>query len=238
MGVRPSIHFEAVTVATEPRTMRSPLVYRGLLVLAAAGFFTPNPPETLWTLTLLAFILRWFWWKEYPGILLFCLLTPFIEIHTTVLEANNAGLTLDELYPGTGRRTFWIASLGLLSVLLGFRATLGRIWHDLHPTLDRLQQAARSISQSKLLIATIVINSGGILLDQALPWGSSLQQLETYYNSISSAATLCFAMHFWLTRQRPAGIRRFRLPLHHQLLQLQLLARPAHHPDHLRPRKL
>jgi len=183
--------------------MRSPLVYGGLLVLAATGLLTPNPLETLWTFALLALILRWFWWKEYPGILLFCLLTPFIEIHTTLLEASNTGLTLDELYPGTGQRTFWMASIGLLAVLLGFRASLGHIWHDLHPTLERLQAAARSISQTKLLIATIAINTGGVLLDQVLPWGSSLQQLETYYNSISSAATLCFAMHFWLTRQRP-----------------------------------
>ena len=147
--------------------MHSPLVYGGIVMLAAAGLLTPNPSETLWTLALLALILRWFWWKEYPGILLFCLLTPFIEIHTTVLEANNTGLALDELYPGTGRRTFWMASIGLLAVLLGFRAALGRIWHDLHPTLERLQEAALSISQSKLLIATIAINTGGFLLIQA-----------------------------------------------------------------------
>ena len=183
--------------------MHSPLIYGGLLVLAATGLLTPNPSETLSTLTLLALILRWFWWKEYPGILLFCLLTPFIEIHTTLLEANNAGLTLDELYPGTGRRTFWMASIGLLAVLLGFRAALGQIWHDLHLTAEILQEAAQSISQSKLLIATIAINTGGVLLNQAIPFSSSFQQLETYYASISSAATLCFAMHFWLTRQRP-----------------------------------
>ena len=52
--------------------MYSPLVYGGIVVLAAAGLLTPNPSETLWTLALLALILRWFWWKEYPGILLFC----------------------------------------------------------------------------------------------------------------------------------------------------------------------
>lgn len=183
--------------------MHSPVIYGGLLVLAAAGLLTPNPSETLWTLALLALILWWFWWKEYPGILLFCLLTPYIEIHTTVIEANNAGMTLDELYPGTGRRTFWMASIGLLAVLLGFRFALGRIWLNLHPTVERLQEATRSISQSKLLIATIAINTIGILLNQATPYGSSLQQLDTYYASISSATTLCFALHFWITKQRP-----------------------------------
>ena len=183
--------------------MYSPLVYGGIVVLAAAGLLTPNPSETLWTLALLALILRWFWWKEYPGILLFCLLTPFIEIHTTVLEANTAGLTLNELYPGTGQSTFWMASFGLLAVLLGFRSALRRIWGHLQLPVERLQEAARSISQSKLLIATIAINAGGVFLNQVIPYGSSLQQLETYYMSISSATTLCFALHFWLTRQRP-----------------------------------
>ena len=203
MGVRTSIHLEPMMAATAPRTMHSPLAYGVLMVLAAAGFLTPNPWESVWTLTLLAFILRWFWWKEYPGILLFCLLAPFIEIHTTVLEANTAGLTLDELYTGPGRQTFWMASAGLFAVLLGFRTALGRIWHDLHPPMAGLQEAARSISQTKLLIATIAINTGGVMLNQAIPWGSPLQQLETYYASISSATTLCFALHFWLTRQRP-----------------------------------
>ena len=190
-------------VNTAPRTMYSPLAYGGLLVLAAAGVLTPNPWETLWTLALLALILRWFWWKEYPGIILFCLLTPFLEIHTTVLEANNNGLTLDELYPGTGQRTFWMASIGLLAVLIGLRMSLGRIWDNLHPTRGQLLEAAKSISQTKLLIAIIAINIGGVVLNQAIPWGSPFQQLETYYISISSATTMCFALHFWLTRQRP-----------------------------------
>ena len=161
-------------------------------MLAAAGLLTPNPSETLWTLALLALILRWFWWKEYPGILLFCLLTPFIEIHTTVLEANNAGLTLDELYPGTGQRTFWMASIGLLAVLLGFRAALGQIWHDLHPTLERLQEAARSISQSKLLIATIAINSGGVLLIK--PFHGEAHSNNWRPTTTASAAQLHFAL--------------------------------------------
>ena len=44
---------------------------------------------------------RWFWWREQPGILLFCLLIPFLEIHTTLLEANQKNLTLDQLFFGT-----------------------------------------------------------------------------------------------------------------------------------------
>ena len=189
--------------ATATRPIHSPLVYGGLLLLAMGGLSTPNPLESLWTLALLALTIRWFWWERYPGILLFCLLTPFVEIHTTLLEANNYGLTLDELYHGTGQQTFWMASIGFFAVLLGFRIALQRSGNDLHPRFEELKKAARNISQSKLLIATIAINTGGVILNQAIPWGSSLQQLETYYGSISNAATLCFALHFWLTRQRP-----------------------------------
>lgn len=190
-------------VASAPRPIHSPLVYGGISVLGIGALYTPNPMETLWSLALLSLTLRWFWWERYPGILLVCLLTPFVEVHTTVLESNNSGLTLNELYPGTGQGTFWMASIGFLAVLLGFRLALRRIWNNIHPRIEELRQAAQSISQSKLLIATIAINTGGVLLNQAIPWGSSIQQLETYYGSITNAATICFALHFWLTRQRP-----------------------------------
>ena len=77
---------------------------------------TPNPLESLWSVVLISLVLRWFWWKEQPGIILICLITPFFEIHTTVIEANNYNLTLNTLYEHTGRKTFWISSIGFTSV--------------------------------------------------------------------------------------------------------------------------
>ena len=183
--------------------MNSPLIQGALILLGLVGLWTPNPIETIWTLLLLNLILRWFWWKQYPGILLFCLITPFIEIHTTLLEANNNQLTLNELYPETGRQTFFMSSAGLLSVLIGLRYGMRRTWGSIAPKIEELQSAAQQISQSKLLIATIILNTGGVFLNQIIPWGSSLLQLTTYYNSISIATTMAFAIHFWLTRQKP-----------------------------------
>ena len=134
---------------------------------------------------------------------MFCLLVPYMEIHTTVYEANSLGLPLDELYPGTGKKTFWLSSIGLLAVSLGFRLGLQPIWNKLTPTVDHLKASAENISQFKLLLVLIVINTGGILLGILIPFGSSMQQLETYYATINSAITFAFAIHFWLTRERP-----------------------------------
>ena len=70
-------------------------------------------------------ILKWFWRQNTPGIMLFCLVIPFIEIHTTLLEANQADLTLDDLFFGTGGKTFWMSSLALLAVAFGSTCDLG-----------------------------------------------------------------------------------------------------------------
>ena len=188
---------------TAPQPMNSPIVNGALLLVGVAGMWTPNPAETLWTVVLLYLTLQWFWWKQYPGILLFCLITPFIEIHTTLLEANNNHLTLNELYPITGRQTYLMSSFGLFFVLTGFRFGMRKARNTASPKFDQLQSAAKRVSQTKLILVTVLLNIGGTILYQILPWGSSLRQLATYYDSIGIATTMAFALHFWLTRQRP-----------------------------------
>ena len=190
-------------MGTTPQPMNSPIVNGALLLFGVAGMWTPNPAETLWTLVLFYLTLKWFWWKQYPGILLFCLITPFIEVHTTLLEANNNHLTLNGLYPDTGRQTYLMSSFGLFFVLLGLRFGMRNIRNTASPKYDQLQSAAQRVSQTKLILATVLLNSGGTILYQILPWGSPLRQLTTYYDSISIATTMAFAIHFWLTRQRP-----------------------------------
>ena len=186
-----------------PVRLQSALINGGLVVAGLWGLATPNPLATLWSLALLAFILRSFWWVHFPGILLFCLLTPYIEIHTTVLEANNSGLTLDELYPGTGSPTFWMASIGLLIVTLGFQWGTRGVQSQLTFTLDELRLQAERISQTKLLAATFGANALSSVVNAIIPYGSSLRQLEFYITGISTALTMAFALHFWLTRKRP-----------------------------------
>ena len=104
-------------------SVNSPLITMSLCILAVLGsVHSSNPLESVWTCILLLIILKWFWSQNTPGIMLYCMAIPFIEIHTTLLEANQANITLDELFFGTGRKTFWMSSLALLAVALGVRA--------------------------------------------------------------------------------------------------------------------
>ena len=190
----------------------SPIV-KGLLVLACAyGVSTPNPIESIWSILILGLILHWFWWQQQPGILLICLLIPFVEIHTTVAEANNYGLTLNELFETTGRKTFWLASIGFLSVLVGFKATLRR-FPNLLPSHEDLKHAAETTSQTKLILAYIGLTLLATGLDRIIPWGSGLHQLETYFAATGQVILVAIGIQFWLTRQRPVLMALFFLGL-------------------------
>ena len=137
-----------------PTRVDSPLASFVLIGLAVLGSMTTtNPLESIWTCGLLLLLLRWFWWQTSPGIMLFCLITPFLEIHTTLIEANQAGLTLDELFFGTGGKTFWMSTVSLLSVAVGIRT----IWatRSFKPafSLENLVSAASRIQHRPLIFA-------------------------------------------------------------------------------------
>jgi len=183
------------------KSVQSPLVNGLLALLGVYGMFGSNPLEWLWAVLLLYFILRKFWWANYPGIILFCLLTPFLEIHTVLIEAANYGLTLDQLYPETGQLTFWLASFGLFSLLLGFTAGLRKT--KVQFSLETLRESAHQISQRNLLLATLGLAVGGIAIDIAIPYSSPIRQIETYYAGMTNACYMTFAIHFWITRKNP-----------------------------------
>ena len=101
-------------------SISSPLIH-GILPLGIAyGLLSPNPMETIWAAWVLWLVLRLFWWQQTPGVFLYVLIAPFIESHGLILEANNYGLTLNDVYPETGYTTFWLSSVGFLAVALGF----------------------------------------------------------------------------------------------------------------------
>ena len=173
---------------------------------------TPNPLESLWSVVLISLVLRWFWWKEQPGIILICLITPFFEIHTTVIEANNYNLTLNTLYEHTGRKTFWISSIGFTSVAAIFHLLISRRPH-LIPNTESLKAAVERTSQIKLLIAYAVLSMASIIVDRLIPWGSGLHQLETYFGAMPQVLLIAIGIHFWISRKRPILMAAFFLAL-------------------------
>ena len=180
--------------------LRSPVISAVAVAIAAYGLGTANPMETAWSALMFWLLTRWFWWKNQPGIILYMLAFPFVEIHTTVFEANNYGLSLNELFEDTGKPTFWYSSLGLLFVSLAFKLGIQRAQL---PTSNAMREAAHQISQLKLLL----VYGGSVLLttllDRLIPWGSGLHQLETYAHGISTALLVSLGIHYWITKKRP-----------------------------------
>ena len=185
-----------------PIPAKYPLISSVVFMVALYGLTTPNPLESLWTCSLLMVLLRWFWWSTQPGILLFCLLIPFIEIHTSLLEANQSGVTLNELFFGTGGQTFWMSSMALLAVAFGVRVTWS-VFHEGRITfqIEKLQQAADHIDQRKLVISLFTVSIISQLIDQLIPYSSGIRQIETYTAGISEAMLFAIATKFMLDRK-------------------------------------
>ena len=173
------------------------------LLLMAYGFFTPNPLETIWLACMLIILMQMWMWKQYPAILLYLFAIQLIESHASLLEANSFDVTLNELFPGSGKKTWWMASFGLLSMMMGTQVLLQRARTFSIPSFEHLQRQAESISQTRLLF--YILGSHGLvsLVNSLIPYGSSLAQFETYITGIPNALTFAFGIHFFLTRKRP-----------------------------------
>jgi hypothetical protein len=173
------------------------------LALGAWGALMPNPLETVWSVFMLWLLLRLFWWQNFPPILVYGIIMPWIEVHFSLYEANFYGQTLDELFLGTGWQTYWMASLGLLFVMLGMLWALKRKWSQLTPSFEALQSAAQQLDQLRIFIAIIGMRFLTGVLDSFIPYGSGLTQFVNYAYGIGEALACVLYLHFFLTRKRP-----------------------------------
>ncbi len=183
-----------------PQVIESPFI--GLLLIASMvyGSLSPNPIETIWTGFALWLTLRLFWWQQAPGVLLWALVIPFIESHGVILEANNLGATLNEVYPETGRDTFWASSLGYVSVMLGFSWGARNTLHGL-PSGESLRDAANQLDFKRIFLAVLIAQFVAQFTRQIIPYGSSLSQIEAYISGVSTASILVLSFHYFLKKE-------------------------------------
>lgn len=185
----------------EIRSIDSPIPSLILVGATLYGLASPNPIETCWTGFALWLTLRLFWWQQTPGVLLYALIMPFIEAHGVILEANNYGLQLNDVYPETGQTTFWASSIGYVAVTLGFWIG-GRNAFGTLPKADALFEAAKRFSFTKILVAVLAAQLIVQVTQYIIPYGSSLRQIESYIRGISSASILFLALHHMIQRER------------------------------------
>lgn len=188
------------TAALKP--VQSPVITAVALGIALYGLTTSNPVETIWTGILLWYICRTFWWQQVPGIFLFVLIIPFIEIHTGVLNANSSNITLNEAFNGTGRKTFWLSSIGLLMVCVGLQATLKKERFAAVLHVDRLRQNYQGVTMTRLILLFVLLTFLGFGVDAAIPWNSSLKQLEVQFLKLPSVILFAICIYYFLFRKQ------------------------------------
>ena len=162
----------------------------GLCVL---GVFSSNPLESLFAILQLFILLRTLWKKNTLPVALLLFLFPWIEISTSVLEANLSGISLNEMLHGTGRMSYWLSAIGLYFVLFGFLIFGRRV-----PTLDleEIKHQVAGYSIEKLILAYFAIGPATNVVKSFIPYGSSLYQFTSYLGAIST-----FILVFIVVRQ-------------------------------------
>ena len=182
--------------------VRSPVIGVLAIGIGLYGLTTSNPVETIWTAILFWWVCRNFWWQQVPGIILFALIIPFIEIHTGVLNANSSNISLDEAFNGTGRTTFWLSSIGFLMVCLGLQATLKkeRFVAALH--IERLRHHFQGVTMTRLILVYLILTLIGFLVDAAIPWNSGIKQLEVQFLQLPSVVLFATCIHYFLFRKQ------------------------------------
>ena len=152
-----------------------------LLLAAAVGLFTSNPLESVFAILQLKFILQKLWKQNIPPVAVLLFLFPWLEISTSVLEANIRGISLDEMLHGTGRAAYWLSAFGLLCVQVGF---LFVHQHTCLPDGDRIRTVAQRYSLNRLIGLYFFIGPFTSFVARFIGRGA-LYQLITYLNEIA-----------------------------------------------------
>ncbi len=134
--------------------------------------------------------------------MLYFMLIPFLEIHTSLFEAVQNSVTLDALFFETGNTTFWMSSLSLLCVALGVKFIWSRTnKNKVAFSFAYLREAASRINQQQLILVYIVASIAAGLIDQFIPYGSSLKQVAVYTKDIQLVVLFVLALKFMINRQ-------------------------------------
>ena len=164
------------------------------------GLTTTNPAETVWSFLTLYASIRLFLWKEYPPIALLAIGLTWIEVHFNLFEANSYSISMDELFFGTGQRTFWIASTGFWCMMLGLSWGLQKS-EKTRFTGSQIQAAAQSVNPYKLIALLVLLTLLDPVVSRLFPYGSSLRQIGTYFNGIKLALLTAYCFRYFYTRQ-------------------------------------
>jgi len=161
-----------------------------LLLTAAVGAFSSNPLESVFSIFLLKFILQNQWKQNIPPVSVLLFLFPWLEISTSVFEADIRGISLNEMLHGTGRAAYWLSAFGLLCAQVGFQFV---VRHANPPDIDRIRADAQQYSLNRLIALYFLVGPFTSFAARFIGRGS-LYQFITYFNEISTVLLIVICL--------------------------------------------
>lgn len=171
-----------------------------LTFLLILGLFSANPTESAFAIIQFYMLLKVLWKQSTPPVALLLFLFPWLEISTGILEANLLGLGMNEMLHGYGKTAYWLSSIGLYCVLLGFIPFFNGV-----KTL-KIEEATITANQYSLHRLILAYFATGPLLSVVrsfFSYGSSFYQFTTYFGSISTFLLIVIVIRQAVLKKAP-----------------------------------
>ena len=169
-----------------------------VLVVLLLTFLSKNPIESFASIFLLYSIIHLFWKRNLPFVLCFCLVYQWIEIFTSILEANYFNQDLNTTFPETGRLAAWISMGGLFSIMVGLYLSVKK-WQ--YKTIHvHLLSSARKLNIRLLYILYGLCVGANILIIGLSYLFPSIAQIFVHIINIKTIIYLVISYAFFVNK--------------------------------------
>ena len=176
-----------------PIIQRWPIPFGAILfVLVAFSFFTLNPLE--WALAACIGVLgarEVLIINAVPVQLAFVF--PFLEIVTSLLDAEVNGSVMDPYFYGFGGEVYYMSMAGLVAVYLGWKLQLKNAHVGL---VAQSEDDLSSLSLAKLIVLYFAFTGAEAVVDAVIPYGSSIKQLEKHVTVLAGTTFMAIVWRF------------------------------------------
>ena len=112
---------------------------------------------------------------------LLALVFPFLEIVTSVLDAEGMGQNMNDRFYGHGREVYWISLLGLCAMFAGWRWIVGR---RIQFSVQQMEHRLIGMDLQRLVVLHVGLIALDRVVDFFIPYGSSLAQITLHLGKL------------------------------------------------------
>ena len=112
---------------------------------------------------------------------LLALVFPFLEIVTSVFDAEAMGQNMNDRFYGHGREVYWISLLGLCAMFAGWRWVVGR---RIQFSVQQMEHRLGGMDLQRLVLLHVGLIALDRVVDFFIPYGSSLAQITLHLGKL------------------------------------------------------